>query len=387
LEVLVLTQLFPNKEQPSLGVFVKERIKELAKLCNLKVVAPVPWFPPLKVFNRWYQFSQVPYYETIDGLDVLHPRFFLIPKMGRCFYGILYFLSIFSSIVKLRKKFDFDLIDVHWVYPDGFAGVLLGKLLKKPVVVTVRGADIADFPKYFLLRKPIAYTLKETNAVIAVSEALKEKVLKLKTPEQKIAVVLNGVDAGKFRPTDKTEARRSLNLSLEETIVLSIGNLIKRKGFDELIKVVSEIKKGGFNNLVLLIVGEGPDRSRLQIQINRLKANSYVKLVGYKEHRELYKWYSAADLFCLASRREGCPNVILEALACGIPVVATKVEGVPEIIRSEDYGILVVSQNSMALAKAITEALKKDWNRKKLVEYARENSWKKCANKVFQEFE
>jgi len=362
-------------------------MKEVAKLCDLKVVAPVPWFPSLKFFKRWYRFSQIPHYETIDGLDVFHPRFFLIPKTGRCFYGILYFLSIFSSILKLRKKFDFDLIDVHWAYPDGFAGVLLGKLLKKPVVVTVRGADIADFPGYFLLRKLIAYTLKEADAVIAVSRALKEEVLKLKIPERKIAVVLNGVDVDKFHPADKIEVRKKLKLSLEETIVLSIGNLIKRKGFDELIKAVSEIKRKGFDSIVLLIVGEGPDRPRLQMQINRLKANSYVKLVGYKEHKELYKWYGAADLFCLASSREGCPNVILEALACGIPVVATEVEGVPEIIRSEDYGILVPSQNGMALGKAITEALNKKWNRKKLIEYVRENSWEKCANKVFQEFE
>lgn len=384
MKVLVLTQLFPNKEQPLLGIFVKERMKGVAEFCGLKIVAPVPWFLPLKTFKRWYRFSQIPYHEVIDGLDVFHPRFFLVPKVGRCFYGILYFLSVFPHILRLRKGFDFDILDVHWAYPDGFAGVLLGKLLKKPVAITVRGADVVNYPKYLLLRKLISHSLSRADIIIAVSNALKEEVLKLGISKEKVKVILNGVDVKKFYPMEKIEARSQLKLSMEKTIIISVGSLLKRKGFHNLIKAISDLEKREFDNIILFIIGEGPYKSKLQEQIDWLNAGSFVRLIGFKNHEELPKWYNAADFFCLASEREGCPNVIIESLACGVPIVATKVEGVPEIICSKDYGILV--ENQKGLAEAIKRALNKDWDYKKLIQYAKENTWAKCANKVFQEF-
>lgn len=387
MKVLVLTQLFPNKKQPSLGIFIKERIKEVTELCDLKVVAPVPWFPPLKIFKRWYRFSQIPYHENTEGLEVFHPRFFIIPKIGRSFYGILYFLSVFPYILRLRKGFDFDILDVHWAYPDGFAGVLLGKLLKKPVAVTVRGTDIELFTRYFLLNTLIARTLKHADLVIAVSGALKKKILELGIPKEKVKVIPNGVDTKKFRPIDKTKSRVELELPIEKTIILSVGNLVELKGFHYLINAISEIKKGELNNIFLVIVGEGRFKFELEKQIVKLGLDLTVRLESFKPHEELPKWYSAADLFCLASEREGWPNVILEALACGRPIVATNVGGIPEIIRSQDYGILVKDQDPMELAEAIKRALEKDWDCKKLIEYAQENTWAKCANRISQQFE
>ena len=387
MKVLVLTQLFPNKERPIFGIFIKERMFAVAKLCNLKVVAPVPWFPPLKVFKKWYTFSQVPREEVQQGTKVFHPRFFITPKLMRSLYGMFYFLSILPYILfKIRPKFDFDVIDVHWVYPDGFAGVLLGKLLKKPVIVSARGTDISLYSKIPLIKEQIIYTLRNAQKVIAVCQALKDRMCKLGIPESKITVVPNGIDIQKFSPLPKIEARKLLNLPLDKKIVLSVGYLIERKGFHHLIDAIYKLKKETNQDILLVIVGEGDSRITLQKQIEKLSLGSYVKLVGAKLHSELYKWYSAADLFCLASSREGWPNVLFEAIACGIPVVATNIWGNPEVICSDEYGILVPGQDGNSLADGIHEALKKEWNTMKLVEYARKNTWDKIAQKVMDEF-
>ena len=385
MKVLVITQLFPNRKQPFLGIFVRERIKAVAKLCNVKVVAPVPWFPPLKIFKRWYKFSQIPKKEIQGGLEVYHPRFFVIPKIGKCFDGIFYFLSIFPYILKLRKKFNFDILDVHWAYPDGFAGVLIGKLLKRPVSISVRGTDITIYVGYSLLRKIITYLLNKANVIIAVANSLKGEIVKLGISEERINVIPNGIDTKKFLPLNRNEARKKLGLPVEKFIILSVGNLVELKGFHYLVDAVFKIKRSK-KDILLLIIGEGEWRRRLEMQIAKLNADACIKLLGLKSNNELYKWYNAANIFCLASEKEGCPNVILESLACGIPVVATHVGGIPEIICSEDYGILVKHQNSEELAKAIERALEKNWDRKMLVQYAQKNSWDKCANKVFQEF-
>lgn len=389
LNILTLTSLFPNRQQPFLGVFVKERMAKVAKFCNLKIVAPVPWFPPFRIFKKWYPFSQIPLKETREGIEVFHPRFIIIPKMMRTFYGLLYFLSVFPYILKIRRRFDFDLIDAHWIYPDGFAAVLIGNLFKKPVVVSARGTDINLYPKRLLIRKQIVYTLKNADKIIAVCEALKNKMIRLGISQDKIEVIPNGVDIEKFKPISKIEARKELNLPIDKKMILSVGHLVEKKGFHYLIDAIYEIKNNGNRNAppLLVIVGKGDYRLKLENKIKELNLDGGVKLVGAQSHNELYKWYSAADLFVLASSSEGWPNVIFESLACGIPVVATNVDGVPEVLCSDEYGILVDKQDGKCLADTIITALHKTWDYKKLIGYAQENTWDKCAEKIFKQFE
>src|SRR5215510_5748560 len=127
-KVLVCTSLYPNSIWPHHGVFVKERMTQFARLegCNVKVVAPVPYFPPVKITPRWH-FSQIPRCESIEGITVYHPRYFMTPKVGMSFYGLTMFLSVLRTVAKIQQDFSFDLIDAHYVYPDGFAAVLLGQ--------------------------------------------------------------------------------------------------------------------------------------------------------------------------------------------------------------------------------------------------------------------
>ncbi|HIC91614.1 MAG TPA: glycosyltransferase family 4 protein, partial [Syntrophaceae bacterium] len=197
-----------------------------------------------------------------------------------------------------------------------------------------------------------------------------------------------GVDTTRFYPLNKKEARIKLGLPLNNRIILGAGHLIERKGFHHLIDAIHIlVEQGKYHDILTVIVGEGDFRGNLERQVARLKLELYVRLVGIKPNEELVYWYNAADIFSLVSSREGWPNVLFESLACGTPVVATAVGGTPEVINSEEYGLLVQKQEPRQIAEALEKALEKKWDTNRLIKYARENTWDKVARKVLLEFE
>lgn len=382
MKVLVFTSLYPNNIWPHHGVFIKERMTAFAKHSGneVKVVAPVPYYPPIRLGSRW-PFSQVARHEVRDGLDVYHPRYLMTPKVGMVSYGILMYLSALKTIAKLRKTFDFDAIDSHFVYPDGFAGVLLGRHFRKPVVVSARGSDINQYKKLPLIRRLLWFTLCNADRVIAVSHSLKESMVDLDIPEDKIAVIPNGVDLSKFKPLPREKAKRTLGLP-DERIILSVGSLNQNKGFDLLIKAMRILADHlRMERTILVVIGDGPSRKLLIHLVTSLKLDDRVRLVGSVSHDALCLWYSAADVFCLASGREGLPNVILESLACGTPVVATAVGGIPEIITSDTFGFLT-QRDELSLAETVARALNRSWDREKLVRHVQERTWDRVAEAV-----
>ena len=389
MKILVFTSLFPNNIEQNKGIFIKERMRNVARFCEIKVIAPVPYFPRIRFFKKWFRFSKVNRQDKIEGLEVYYPRFFMVPKIGMSLYGVFMFLSVLSTVSKIKKGFNFDLIDAHYVYPDGLAAVLLGKVFKKPVVVSARGTDINVYPKFPIIKRAIIHTLKNAKKIISVCQALKDAMVELGIKADKIEVIPNGVDIKKFKPISKIEARKELNLSCDKKIVVSVGHLIKGKGFQYIIGAIAQIKREFSINKVplLVIVGEGEYRSKLEHRIKELGLEENVLMVGEKSHSELCKWYSSADLFCLASSREGWPNVIFESLACGVPVVATNVNGVSEVIKSEKYGILVGNQDDKVIADAIAKALNKDWDVQNIIKYAEANTWDKIGQKVHSLFQ
>jgi teichuronic acid biosynthesis glycosyltransferase TuaC len=260
-------------------------------------------------------------------------------------------------------------------------------VLKKPVVLSARGTDINLFTTFPLVRGWIVWALKSCDHVIAVSKALKEIMVRAGIAADKIDVVPNGVDIERFRPISRSEARRMLGLPQGGTILLAVGSLRPTKGFQYLLPAVAKIRESqGASDLTLHIIGYGQYRDKLMGKIARLGLQSSVKLVGRVAHEQLYKWYSAADLFCLPSASEGWPNVIMESLACGLPVMATRVGGVPEILVSEKYGLVLDAVQGSRLVgqlkDGILEALQREWDRDAMVAYARQNTWDKAAHKI-----
>ena len=388
MKVLTFTTLYPNNISPTNGIFVKERMANFALLNggHLKVVAPVPYYPRIRLGGRSL-YSRIPGHELIDGLDVHHPRYFMTPKVGMFMYGVEMFLSVLPRVSRIRTAFDFDLIDAHYIYPDGFAAVLIGKYLQKPVVVSARGSDISQYSEFPIIRGLLKYTLSRAQRVIAVCQALKDAMVSLATPSDKIAVIPNGVDATKFFPIPKDEARRRSGLPLDKTIILSVGGLIARKGFDLLIRAFKILFEDvGVNNVFLVIIGDGPLRRDLEKMISTFSLNNHIRLVGSIPHSDLYLWYNSADLFCLTSHREGWPNVIMESIACATPVVATDVWGVPEILCSEGIGVLA-QQDERNIAEKIAFALKRTWNRDEISRHTAKRTWSQVAislRNVFQ---
>jgi glycosyltransferase involved in cell wall biosynthesis len=265
------------------------------------------------------------------------------------------------------------------------AGVLLGAYFKKPVVVSARGSDINRLRTFPVMRRLLRCTLTKADRIIAVSDALKRAMIGLGILDSKISVIPNGVDGKKFRRFPQAEARSLLGLGPHK-LILSVGNLTANKGFDLLIKAVSALRDDRPRDQVhLVIVGEGECRHRLETLVAALDLGAHVRLVGGVPHERLYLWYSAADVFCLASEREGWPNVLMEALACGTPVVATPVGGIPEIIVSEEIGLLTERQE-VKIAAAIRKALDHQWRPERLIQYVRAHTWERVALDMHQVF-
>lgn len=386
MNILVFTSLYPNNMWPQHGVFIKERMTAFSRLknCNVKVVAPVPYFPPIKITDRW-KFSQVKYHEKRDGLDVYHPRYFMTPKIGMSTYGWMMYWSVLKSVKRIKKNFDFDLIDAHYVYPDGFAAVLIGQYFNKPVVVSARGSDINQYTNIPIVRKLLKHTLHQSDSSIAVCQALKDAMLDIHKNGKDINVIPNGIDTKQFKPINRELARRKLNLP-DGKIILSVGQLIPRKGMDILIRAFKKVTELSGEPMTLLLVGEGPDITKLQKLVKILDLENRVLLVGGRPHSELCSYYNAADLFCLASSREGWPNVVMESLACGTPVVATNVWGTPEILSSDELGFLA-ERSVNGIKNQLLRALQKKWDREAIKCHFQNQTWEQTAFSVHSVFE
>jgi glycosyltransferase involved in cell wall biosynthesis len=382
MKVLTFTSLFPNSLQPWHGFFVYQRVAHLARRSGnvVSVVAPVPYVPFWIPVARWRQTRNIPSQEVVGELRAYHPRYFFLPKISMPYHGLLMYAGSVSLVRRLHEIMNFDCIDAHYVYPDGFAAVLLGRSLGIPVVVSARGTDMTLFPTFRLVRPLIRWTLRRAAGVVGVCEALKETMTNLGTPAEKACVIGNGIDLDRFERVNRTDARRKLGIPEDAEIILSVGNLIPVKGYQFLIPAIAQMVSR-HPTIKLYIVGEGGSRKKLEAQASDEGVRDRILFVGRKPNEDLKYWYSAADVSCLASSREGWANVLLESLACGTPVVATRVWGTPEVIVSPKLGVLV-EQNKESLAQGLECALEKQWNHTALVEYAATRTWDVVAREV-----
>ncbi|HZU87614.1 MAG TPA: glycosyltransferase, partial [Stellaceae bacterium] len=315
---MTFTTLFPNAEQPNHGIFVENRLRHLVAsgAAESVVVAPVPYFPArARCFGRWSRYARIGAREERHGIVVYHPRFPVIPRIGMAASPALLAAAMLGFVRRIAMRDPgFDLIDAHYFYPDGVAAAWIGRQLRRPVVITARGTDVNLIPRYRLPRIMIRWAIGEAAGLIAVSGALKQALVELGAAPERVAVLRNGVDLSLFRPGDRDTARRALGLS--RPTLLSVGHLIERKGHHRVIEALCRLP--GFD---LLVVGDGPERGRLEQLGRRLGVAERVRLLGAVGHAALPAIYTAADALVLASSREGWANVLLEAMACGTPVI------------------------------------------------------------------
>src|SRR5215469_4640544 len=383
MRVLTFTSLFPNVVTPNSGIFIFQRTSHLAARPGnfVEVIAPVPYLPKLLRNTRRGSFSSIPNTEIVGKLRVYHPRYLLWPGISMPLHGLLMFLGCLATARKLHHRHQFDCIDTHYVFPDGLAAMLIGKSLRIPVVVSARGTDIHTFPSFTTIRPQICWTLRQAASVIAVSDSLAGTMRNLVPGLRGVDVIGNGVDITRFFPGDRSTARRRLGFNPEQRVILCVAALRHVKGPDLLVRAVASLKNT-IPGCKLQFIGAGSELANLRRLAGELNCADICSFIGSVPNEELRTYYAAADLTCLPSRREGWPNVILESLACGIPVVATRVGAVPAILTPE-LGVLV-DPAPESISAGLQRALQQDWNSAVISAYAQRYTWTDVATRVHE---
>ena len=372
MKILTLSSLFPNPIRPGHGIFVETRLRHLVASGQVeaRVIAPVPWFPLQHArLGDYAAYAKVPAAETRCGIRVLHPRFPVLPKIGMNVSPMLLAAAVRPAIKRMIDEgFDFDLIDAHYFYPDGVAAAMLARHFNKPLVITARGSDITLFPHYAVPRKLIKWAARRADAVITVCNALRDEVIALGIEPAKVTSLRNGVDLELFQPVERASVRARLQLT--HFTLLAVGHLVPVKAQHVAVAALALLPE-----VRLLIAGNGSERGALLQLAHDKGVADRVSFLGALPQAELRDYYGAADALVLPSEREGWANVLLEAMACGTPVVASRVWGTPEVVAAPEAGLLMQERTPQGLADAV-RALRDNYpDRAATRRYAERFSW------------
>jgi teichuronic acid biosynthesis glycosyltransferase TuaC len=377
LRVLVITKIFPNAAEPTSAPFNRQQIVALARSCHVEVLATIPWYPGAGLLagrSSAGRLTDVPGHEVIEGIDVRHPRTLFVPRVAHGLWAPLYVASLAPMATAYRGKI--DVVLGTWAYPDGVAAVALARLLGVPAVVKLHGSDMNMIAKLPGPRRLLRLALPRAARVVAVSRALADEARALGVADDRLAVVLNGVDADLFRPRDRAAARRELGLPTGARFVLYVGNLKETKGVLDLAAAFERIG-AAHPSIHLAVVGGGEARAALDALASRWPGR--VTLAGPRPLAEIPTWMAACDVLTLPSWAEGTPNVVLEALASGRRVVASSVGGIPDLITSDAFGELVPARDPAALAIALGRAALADYDADALARRAARGGWAESA--------
>ncbi len=351
MRVLIVTRIFPNRVEPLSSPFNRQQFAKLARLCDVRVLATIPWFPCAGAFSKWSRAGRlfdVPERDVIDGIDVRHPRFAYVPRFGPGISGPLYVASLATTA--LRYRGNVDVVLGSWAYPDGFAAVVLAGMLGTSAVIKLHGSDMNVVAQLPGPRRGLEWALPRAARVVAVSEPLRDAAIGLGARSSRVDVVPNGIDRSRFRPADRAAARQALGLPRDGSIVLYVGHIERHKGSFDLVRAFAILSKAR-KDVSLVMVGDGAAVADCRKLAEALGV--HVSFVGPKPHDEVPRWIAACDTFTLPSWNEGMPNVVIEALACGRRVVATRVGGTPDVVTSDTLGALVPPRDPPALAAAL----------------------------------
>ncbi|MBX3591987.1 MAG: glycosyltransferase [Burkholderiaceae bacterium] len=378
--LIVYSSLFPSAAAPAAGTFIRERMFRVARQLPIVVVAPQPWSPfdwLVRRFRPSFR-PQAPAHETMDDVEVYRPRFFCLPGVLKRLDGRFMAMATLPTVRRLARRFGAPVIDAHFLYPDGWAATRIAARLGLPVTITIRGSKdewlIGTDREPFLIE-----AMRSATRLFAVSQALARNVAqRLGIDAAKVTVIGNGVDLEKFAPVDRAEARRRLGIAPDAKVIIGVGNLIPTKGFHRVIPLLPALRRR-HPGLVYLIVGggasQGDQRGELEALARQYGVADIVRFCG-RQPQEALKWhYGAADVFAQATEFEGWSNVLLEAMACGLPVVTTRVGGNAEVVTDPSLGELVDWWDPDAFRDAVDRALTHDWDRGRIVAYARSNTW------------
>jgi teichuronic acid biosynthesis glycosyltransferase TuaC len=382
--ILSFTTVFPRPEAPQFGIFVHSRLQEMARLAPLRVIAPVPWIDYGNAGERIPR--RIPPRRSQDGLEIRHPRWFYLPGIASL---TPFFLAACSWLSVSREHF--DVLDSHFGHPDGTAAAILALATRRPFTVTLRGNE-TEKAKHPVVRFLMRWSLRRAARVITVSERLRQFAIGLGVDPARVVTIPNGINPAVFYPRPRDECRARIGMAAGACHILSAGALIPRKGHHHIIRAVAAMRASGLN-VQLWIVGkpgpEGASERHLHQLVQDLNLGNAVHFVGGVPQEALAEYMSAADVFCLASSREGWPNVVHEALACGCPVVASDIGGVPDMLPGRNYGMVVpvTPDFPQQLEAALCEAVQSPWDRSAIAVWGHARTWTKVAAEAVAQLE
>lgn len=379
LRVLTLSTLFPDRTRPGFGGFVERQTLGLAahRDVALRIVAPFA-VPPTRWAQRhpvYREISRLPARECWKGLDVHRPQFPTLPLIGGRINPWSLWWTLIPLLDAIREDFPFDVIDAEFFYPDAPAAVRLGRRYGVPVSIKARGSDIHMWGAIPACRRMIVAAGRAADGMLAVSGALRDDMIALGLPGDRIRVHHSGVDQAMFRLQDRAGAKAALGIS--GPLVVTAGNLIALKGQGLVIEAMRSL-----SGVTLLIAGRGPDHGKLAAQITADGLQDRVRLLGAMPHDQLPGLFAAADVVALPSASEGLANVWLEALACGTPIVITDVGGAREVVDRPAAGQLV-ARNASAIAAGIAELLAGPAPQAEVAETIRDFTWERNSETLY----
>lgn len=378
LNIAVVTEHFPFSGLPTHGRAAYEILRILARKVNIKVFFPHAEYPAwLRPPSRIYDSIDPSYH--VQDIDVNYFNYLAVPLLSRPFNG----WTAARLLLPHVRRFEPDLIFSFFLYPDSFAGLKIGKRLSVPVLAVGVGSDIHSIGDLFSMMHTRTL-LREVDFLVTVSEDLRRRAMTLGAKPEKSRAIILGCDLSVFHPRDRKETRYRLGIDPVAEAVVYVGRIDVRKGLRELVEAAALLRRER-TNLQIYLVGDGTDKPSIESLIQAHGAGGYVHLVPGCSFDDVALWMAAADVATLPSYMEGCPNAVLEALACGCPVAATNVGGIPEIL-TDECGQLVPPRDSAALAQALGSILDKTWDSAAISSHWG-RGWEACAEEFIDVFE
>lgn len=372
--LITFSNLFPSTARPLHGLFVRERMRRVAAASGLDwvVVSPrpaVPW-PLRHGIDRIH--ADMPRQEQIDGVSVYHPAYFHVPGLSLRWQARRMARAALPVVAKLAAG-RHCVVDAHYVYPDGIAALAIARQLNLPCTLTARGTDINVLAEHPAIARQIREFAGSAHALLAVSRELRDRFATVAgLAKEQVHVARNGVDLERFHLGDSASARQQLGLPETCSLVLAVGRLVAEKGFHLMARALRSLD----SSVHMVVVGEGPEAPRLV----QLAPEGRLHLLGPLAQERVALCYQACDLLVLPSLREGWPNVVTEALASGLPVVATPVGGIPDMLTSARVGSMVRDSDARALGREVARWLASHRDRAKIREFARRFSWSETVD-------
>ena len=376
-KVLSISTVYPRPGEENLGGFVKSRLQHVSDLLPVKVVSPVP---VIDYGAGGQRPTSIPHRRQDGNVEVFYPRW-LYPPQGGFLNSWFLAARLLPFLKNLRGRYDFDVIDSHFGHPAGVAAGLVAAALRCPFTITLRGSEVMH-ARVAGRRRWMAWSFRRASRIIAVSESLRQFAISLGGDPGRVRTIPNGIDSAVFYPRPYSETRARLGMPPDRPIILSVGYLIEGKGHHRVIRALAEIRAAGIPAELWIIGGPGRGSrfdENIRQAVRECALDKATHFCGTLKPAAVAEHMSAADVFCLASSREGWPNVVHEALGCGTPVVATNVGGIPDMLPSPDYGLIIPPDNHAELVSALGQALKSTWDRERIAAWGRARSWHEVA--------